>query len=131
MFIRDDEDGFKQSAIFKETFSVHVEINFVGVWSVASSFYKPINSSNFSDRDTVNSVGLIPRRLPFTRSSSNVHTFRHAMALDERRAKFKAKLWKHSTKEEIKSAQQYDPSPNLLTNVKEVSAFTLSLLIHV
>ncbi|KAG6822300.1 hypothetical protein H0H93_005947, partial [Arthromyces matolae] len=43
--------------------------------------------------DTVNSVGLIPRRLPFTTSNTIVRTFRHAVALDERRAKFKANLW--------------------------------------
>lgn len=46
-----------------------------------------------SNRDTVNSVGLIPRRLPFTTSNTIIRTFRHAVALDERRAKFKANLW--------------------------------------
>ena len=44
-------------------------------------------------RDTVNSVGLIPHSLPFTTSNTVVCTFRHAIALDERRAKFKANLW--------------------------------------
>ena len=39
------------------------------------------------------SVGLIPRRLPFTTSNTIVRTFRHAVSLDERRAKFKANLW--------------------------------------
>ncbi|KAF8889443.1 hypothetical protein CPB84DRAFT_1448736 [Gymnopilus junonius] len=43
--------------------------------------------------DTVASVGLIPRRLPFTTSNTVVKTFRHAVSLDERRAKFKANLW--------------------------------------
>ncbi|KAG6812472.1 hypothetical protein H0H87_009783, partial [Tephrocybe sp. NHM501043] len=43
--------------------------------------------------DTVNSVGLIPHRLPFTTSNTIVRTFRHAIALDERRVKFKANLW--------------------------------------
>ena len=41
----------------------------------------------------MNSVGLIPRCLPFTTSNKVVKTFRHAVALDERRAKFKANLW--------------------------------------
>ena len=41
----------------------------------------------------MNSVGLIPRHLPFTTSNKVVRTFRHAVALDERRAKFKANLW--------------------------------------
>ena len=49
-------------------------------------------SSNFY-RDTVDSVGLIPKRLPFTTSNTIVRTFRHAVSLDERRAKFKANLW--------------------------------------
>ena len=51
-------------------------------------------------RDTVNSVGLIPRRLPFTTSNTIVRTFRHAIALDERRAKFKANLWNRPNKKE-------------------------------
>ena len=36
-------------------------------------------------RDTVDSVGLIPRRLPFTKVDDNIKYFRHAIALDERR----------------------------------------------
>ncbi|KAG6915283.1 hypothetical protein DXG01_012305 [Tephrocybe rancida] len=79
MFTRTDETGWKQSNAFKKAFSVDVPIEFVGVW------------------DTVNSVGLIPRRLPFTTSNTIVRTFRHAVALDERRAKFKANLWNRPT----------------------------------
>ncbi|KAG6908204.1 hypothetical protein DXG01_005793 [Tephrocybe rancida] len=75
MFTRVDEVGWQQSNAFKKAFSVDVPIEFIGVW------------------DTVNSVGLIPRRLPFTTSNTIVRTFRHAIALDERRAKFKANLW--------------------------------------
>lgn len=41
----------------------------------------------------MDSVGIIPRRLPFTTSNTSVRTFRHALSLDERRAKFKAHLW--------------------------------------
>ena len=51
-------------------------------------------------RDTVSSVGLVPRRLPFTTSNTVVHTFRHAVSLDERRAKFKANLWNRPQKKE-------------------------------
>jgi len=36
---------------------------------------------------------LIPRHLPFTSSNRSVKTFRHALALDEHRAKFKANVW--------------------------------------
>ncbi|RDB14966.1 hypothetical protein Hypma_016149 [Hypsizygus marmoreus] len=82
MYSRTDEIGWKQSNAFKKAFSVDVPIEFIGVW------------------DTVNSVGLIPRRLPFTTSNTIVRTFRHAVALDERRAKFKANLWNRPTVKE-------------------------------
>ncbi|KDR71517.1 hypothetical protein GALMADRAFT_74846 [Galerina marginata CBS 339.88] len=75
MYTQADEVGWQQSNKFKKTFSIDVDIEFLGVW------------------DTVSSVGLIPRRLPFTTSNTVVKTFRHAVALDERRAKFKANLW--------------------------------------
>ncbi|THU90421.1 hypothetical protein K435DRAFT_841466 [Dendrothele bispora CBS 962.96] len=75
MYTRTDEVGWRQSNLFKKTFSRDVEIEFVGVW------------------DTVDSVGIIPKRLPFTTSNTIVRTFRHALSLDERRAKFKANLW--------------------------------------
>jgi uncharacterized protein (DUF2235 family) len=51
-------------------------------------------------RDTVDSVGLIPRTLPFTTSNTILRTFRHAVSLDERRAKFKANLWNRPTARE-------------------------------
>ncbi|KAI0079534.1 hypothetical protein K474DRAFT_1705447 [Panus rudis PR-1116 ss-1] len=82
MYTRTDEVGWKQSTAFKKAFSADVDIEFIGVW------------------DTVCSVGLIPRRLPFTTSNTSVKTFRHAVSLDERRAKFKANLFNHPTKEE-------------------------------
>ncbi|KAG5340142.1 hypothetical protein E4T56_gene19446 [Termitomyces sp. T112] len=84
MFTRVDEIGWQQSNVFKKAFSVDVPIEFIGVW------------------DTVNSVGLIPRRLPFTTSNTIVRTFRHAIALDERRAKFKANLWNRPNEKEAK-----------------------------
>jgi uncharacterized protein (DUF2235 family) len=67
--------GWDQSNAFKRSFSIDVEVEFVGVW------------------DTVNSVGIIPRRLPFTTSNTVVKTFRHALALDEHRAKFQPNVW--------------------------------------
>ena len=39
-------------------------------------------------RDTVSSVGFVPRHLPFTRLGTIAKTFRHALSLDERRARF-------------------------------------------
>jgi hypothetical protein len=75
MFTRNDDIGWGQSTVFKKSFSMDVEIEFLGVW------------------DTVCAVGLIPHQLPFTHSNTAVRYFRHAMSLDERRAKFKANHW--------------------------------------
>ncbi|KAF7293119.1 Zn(2)-C6 fungal-type domain-containing protein [Mycena kentingensis (nom. inval.)] len=75
MYSKDDEAGWKQSTAFKKAFSIDVDIEFLGVW------------------DTVASVGLIPRRLPFTRSNTHVRYFRHAIALDEHRARFLPNFW--------------------------------------
>lgn len=47
----------------------------------------------FVGRDTVDAVGVISRSLPFTTSNTIIRTFRHALALDEHRAKFRANLW--------------------------------------
>ncbi|RDB16517.1 hypothetical protein Hypma_002728 [Hypsizygus marmoreus] len=84
MFTDVSELGWKQSNAFKKAFSVNVKIEFIGVW------------------DTVDSVGLIPRRLPFTTSNTIVRTFRHAVALDEHRVKFKANLWNRPNNKEQK-----------------------------
>lgn len=72
-FYKDDTKlGWTMSADFKKTFCTNVEVYFVGVW------------------DCVASVGFIPRKLPFSKTPTNtIHYFRHAMALDEHRAKFK------------------------------------------
>ena len=46
------------------------------------------------DRDTVNSVGYVRAiKLGFTRTNDIVRTFRHAIALDEHRVKFKQSNW--------------------------------------
>ena len=46
-------------------------------------------------------MGVIAsRRLPFTTSNTVVRVFRHAISLDERRAKFQPKTWTKPTKEE-------------------------------
>jgi len=84
MYAQADDFGWEQSTAFKLAFSIDVDIEFLGVW------------------DTVDSVGLIPKRLPFTTSNTIVRTFRHAVALDERRAKFKANLWNRPTDDEQK-----------------------------
>jgi uncharacterized protein (DUF2235 family) len=76
-FYKDETpDGWKLSLEFKKAFCQNVDVYFIGIW------------------DCVASVGLIPRQLPFSKSPSNgTHHFRHAMALDEHRAKFKICQW--------------------------------------
>ncbi|KIW06010.1 uncharacterized protein PV09_03191 [Verruconis gallopava] len=78
-FFKDDSpEGWKMSAEFKKTFCTNVDVYFVGLW------------------DCVASVGFIPRKLPFSKSPTNsIHYFRHAMALDEHRSKFKVCQWQH------------------------------------
>ncbi|KAI0800499.1 hypothetical protein C8Q74DRAFT_1191585 [Fomes fomentarius] len=75
MYTRNDELGWAQSTAFKKAFSIDVDIDFIGVW------------------DTVASVGIVPHTLPFTRSNTAVRVFRHALALDEHRVRFKPALY--------------------------------------
>jgi len=82
MFTDTSETGWAQSTAFKKAFSIDVDIEFIGVF------------------DTVCSVGIIPHTLPFVTSNTAVKTFRHAVSLDERRAKFKANLFNRPTKKE-------------------------------
>ncbi|KAG8903116.1 hypothetical protein FRC01_009325, partial [Tulasnella sp. 417] len=84
---KDNDDSAQR---FKETFSMSVKIDFVGVW------------------DTVASCGLFGRHLPFTASNQIIRTFRHALALDERRGKFKPNQW-HRKSHSIKGAEN-DPN---------------------
>ncbi|KAF8627442.1 hypothetical protein AX17_006256, partial [Amanita inopinata Kibby_2008] len=72
LYKREDPAGLALCPGFKQTYCQNVTIEFVGVW------------------DTVASVGIIAgRTLPFTTSNSAIRTFRHALSLDERRAKFR------------------------------------------
>ena len=50
------------------------------------------------------SVGLIPHTLPFTSANGAIKTFRHALSLDEHRAKFKANHYQWPTEEEMRGA---------------------------
>lgn len=73
-------------------------------------------------RDTVCSVGLIPRRLPFVSSNTAIRTFRHAVSLDEHRAKFKANLYNRPTNDETKLGVQPGEMPKP-TASSSVAAF--------
>ena len=86
MYARDDKEGLKLSLQFKRTFSIDVRVKFVGVWYVIRLIYQsPVSHLR---RDTVQSVGVIPKHLPFSGSNNAVVHFRHALSLDERRGKF-------------------------------------------
>ncbi|KAI5119043.1 hypothetical protein M0805_005909 [Coniferiporia weirii] len=76
MYTRTDSQGLAEAAGFKQTFCRPVGIDFLGVW------------------DTVASTGIIKsRNLPFTTNNRLIKTFRQALSLDERRAKFVPTFW--------------------------------------
>ncbi|RDB19651.1 hypothetical protein Hypma_013275 [Hypsizygus marmoreus] len=75
------DEGYELSKEFKQTFAMPVTVEFVGVW------------------DTVSSVGIIPRSHPYTSVNYAVKHFRHALALDERRARFRPNVWNEATLE--------------------------------
>ncbi|PSR75657.1 hypothetical protein PHLCEN_2v8948 [Hermanssonia centrifuga] len=70
MYKREDKQGLDLSHDFKKTYCRTVSVDFLGVW------------------DTVASVGLFPRYLPFIHENTGVRHLRHGIALDERRVKF-------------------------------------------
>ncbi|KIK60799.1 hypothetical protein GYMLUDRAFT_243967 [Collybiopsis luxurians FD-317 M1] len=80
------------------SFSLDVDIEFLGLWEVVVSQNEPGTSTrskwirSFS-RDTVASIGFINRRLPLNSSNNTVRYFRHALSLDEHRARFVPSLW--------------------------------------
>ncbi|KAG8918802.1 hypothetical protein FRC01_001646 [Tulasnella sp. 417] len=78
-YLNDTAEGKKAAQAFKRAFSVSVPIEFVGVW------------------DTVASVGWTFKHLPFTDSNTIIKTFRHALALDERRVQFMPNPWHNSS----------------------------------
>lgn len=97
-FYKDDtNNGWAMSRDFKRTFAIECSVYFVGVW------------------DCVASVGFIPRKLPFSSTpTSRTGHFRHAMALDEHRAKFKVCHWtrKNTVKESEPVTQTTAAEPN-------------------
>lgn len=72
MYKDESASGWEMSKDFKKTFANDVRVYYIGVF------------------DSVASVGVIPRKLPLAANPSCMPGyFRHAMALDEHRAKFK------------------------------------------
>ena len=82
------------------------------------------NNYNYSDcRDTVSSLGAIRgRSLPVTTASTNVRTFRHALSLDERRARFQPHFWKEKQIENVNhfDTKDYTKTEKQSVDVEEV-----------
>ncbi|KIK27504.1 hypothetical protein PISMIDRAFT_28089 [Pisolithus microcarpus 441] len=88
-YTRRDKKGIALVKQFKKEFCQDVDVEFVGVW------------------DTVQSTGiLLSRSLPFTDSNTFVTTFRHALSLDEHRAKYRPNLYHRPPKKEKSSLVQ-------------------------
>lgn len=77
----------------------------------------------------MSSVGIIPRTQPYTLVNYAVKTFRHALALDECRARFRPKTWYEATLERELQLDvdepddwvyTYTPSKRDMANVEEV-----------
>ncbi|KAI1350587.1 hypothetical protein F5Y01DRAFT_146572 [Xylaria sp. FL0043] len=97
-FYKDDSDnGAYLAEEFKKTFCTEVSVYFLGLF------------------DCVASVGFFPRKLPFSKTATNtVRYFRHAMALDEHRAKFKVCHWENEqtdTTPDMKRRETVDLTP--------------------
>lgn len=93
MYTREDEIGWQESKQFKNVFSVDVKVDFLGAWYLSEFLPVELLESDELDRDTVCSVGVIPHTLPFTNANGAIRYFRHAMALDERRAAYQVNHW--------------------------------------
>ncbi|KAH7926859.1 hypothetical protein BV22DRAFT_1086180 [Leucogyrophana mollusca] len=101
MYCSDDELSWKQSVAFKKAFSINVEIEFLGVW------------------DTVSSVGMFPRRLPFTKAADNIRYFRQALSLDEHRVRFKPSVWKPPSDKEAQLGVKRHEMPRSVKKHRE------------
>ncbi|KIO32131.1 hypothetical protein M407DRAFT_18941 [Tulasnella calospora MUT 4182] len=95
--------GVQKAHGFKKAFSRHVSIEFMGVW------------------DSVTSVGLAGRTLPFTSHNAVVKTFRQAFALDERRAKFRHNPWSRAAFDGPPPATMPNPLARLKTRRQSVN----------
>ncbi|TFY76082.1 hypothetical protein EWM64_g7930 [Hericium alpestre] len=91
------------AAGFKQTFSRDVPIEFLGVW------------------DTVASVGIVwTRSLPFVTTNTTIRTFRHALSLDEHRAKFRPDMYNRPVPDTSPAKADRNPVGvnHLVSNIK-------------
>ncbi|KIM79385.1 hypothetical protein PILCRDRAFT_823653 [Piloderma croceum F 1598] len=87
LFSQDDEEGWKVSSLFKRTLSSEVEITFVGVWDIVGSVEKGLRRFTFGTK-------------------SAMRYFRHALSLDEHRAKFNPCFYKDFVPSEIEDSSR-------------------------
>ncbi|KAJ6479746.1 hypothetical protein C8R45DRAFT_1216250 [Mycena sanguinolenta] len=101
LYARSDIKSFADARVFKNAFcrQVRINIEFIGVW------------------DTVSSVGD-KKTFGFTANNLLVKTVRHAVALDERRVKFKPNWWGTQTWDARNP--ELESGHNAKTDVKQV-----------
>ena len=75
---------------------------------VRHSTYRSIAYLISPNRDTVQSVGLVSKHLPFCGSNNAISYFRHALALDERRVKFIPSFCTSENSEEEQGTESKD-----------------------
>ncbi|KAJ6509717.1 hypothetical protein DFH09DRAFT_1050030 [Mycena vulgaris] len=130
--------GLSDPAFVKEAYGQYEEYNFLQEatrdddWSKLLLKWEKFRTDHKVKRpfveflgcwDSVNSVGVVDNiKLAYTATNSIVRTFRHAVALDERRAKFKQNMWSQPKKPAVSAnAQPHgDNGPSVTTDVQEV-----------
>jgi hypothetical protein len=83
-----------------------------------SPTHSPLPHHYLNSRDTVSSVGIIPRTHPYTSVNYGIKTFRHALALDERRARFRPNVWNELTPDREQELDVDIPEPAIPSDVK-------------
>jgi uncharacterized protein (DUF2235 family) len=78
--------GADAAARFKRVYGREVRPHFLGLW------------------DTVTSLGWVYRRTyyPYSTWNPDVHTVRHAVAIDERRAQYRQNLWRQAREQDVR-----------------------------
>lgn len=85
--VQQDEDYYEgDGANFRRIANTRTAaVKFLGVWDTVSSVFVPNSKSAFPP--------LVREKLPHTQLNPAVETFRHAMAIDERRRMFRVDHW--------------------------------------
>ncbi|KAG8937526.1 hypothetical protein FRC00_004503, partial [Tulasnella sp. 408] len=89
------DDGVRRAKNYKKATACNAPIEFMGIWYVCGSNNEGPSKMTASGcfRDSVASVGLVGRTLPFTTYNPGIKTLREAVALDECRGAFRHYPW--------------------------------------